>query len=146
MARPGAQSRGAAVAAVEEARPSPPLPFLDAEEASVMPWAMAVGAEVDERFLVRDLVWCGPCGLSLSALVMSPGRWFYGCRNIHCPRPVIPAEMLEVLVWQAFLYLFAEPDPEISAVDQRAALVHSLERVTVGVDLSDVRYCWRDQP
>jgi hypothetical protein len=107
---------------------------------------MAVGADVDERFLVRDLVWCGPCGLGMSALVMSPGRRFYGCRSIHCRRPVSPAEMLETLVWQAFLYLFAEHDPEISAEDQRAVLVHGLERVTVGVDLGELRYQWRDLP
>jgi recombinase-like zinc beta ribbon protein len=111
-----------------------------------MPWAMAVGVDVDERFLVRDLVRCGPCGLGMSALVMSPGRRFYGCRNIHCPRPVISAEMLETLVWQAFLYLFADTDVELSSMDQRAAFVHSLQRVTVGVDLGDVRYQWRDQP
>ncbi len=111
-----------------------------------MPWAMAVGADVDDRFVVRDLVWCRPCGLGMTALVMSPGRRFYGCRNIHCPRPVIPAELLETLVWQAFLYLFAEADPEISTEDQRAALAHSLQRVTVGVDLGEVRYQWRDLP
>ena len=58
-----------------------------------MPWAMAVGADIDERFL-----------------------------------------------------LFSEADPEISAEEQRAALVHSLERVTVGVDLGTLHYRWRDQP
>jgi hypothetical protein len=111
-----------------------------------MPWAMAVGADVDERFLVRDLVWCGPCETEMVALVMSPGRRFYGCRNLRCARPVLPAEMLEALVWQAFLYLFADPDPEISVEEQRAALVHSLEQVTVGVDLGSLRYAWRDVP
>jgi hypothetical protein len=107
---------------------------------------MAVAADIDERFLVRELVWCGPCGLSMPAVIISPGRRSYGCRNRHCPRPVIPAQMLETLVWQAFVYLFAEVDPEISAEDQRAALAHSLERVTVGIDLGDVRYQWRDLP
>jgi hypothetical protein len=59
---------------------------------------------------------------------------------------VIPAQMLEALVWQAFVYLFTESDPEISSHDRRAALTHSLERVTVGVDLGEVRYVWRDLP
>jgi hypothetical protein len=111
-----------------------------------MPWAIAVGADVDERFLVRDLVWCGRCGRGMPALVMSPGRRFYGCRNIHCLRPVIAAEMLEALAWQAFLYLFAESEPELSPAERRAALIQSLERLTVGVDLGDVRYFWRDVP
>jgi hypothetical protein len=129
---------------VEEASRRAP-PILE-QKGAVMPWAMAVGAGVDDRFAVRDMVWCGPCGLVMTALVMSPGRRFYGCRNIHCPRPVIPAEMLETLVWQAFLYLFAGGEPQISAADERAALVHSLERVTVGIDLGDVRYWWRELP
>lgn len=131
--------------AVEKARRRT-LSFLEREGSPLMPWAMAFHTDIDERFLLRDLVWCGPCGLRMAALTMSPGRPFYGCRNIHCPRPVIPAQMLETLVWQAFLYLFAEGDPEISAEDQRAALAHSLQRVTVGVDLGSVRYQWRDQP
>jgi hypothetical protein len=111
-----------------------------------MTWAMSPSPDVDDRYLLRDLVWCGLCGLRLDAALLSPDRRFYGCRSIHCPRPVIPAEMLETLVWQAFLYLFADPTAELSGKEQRQALVHALERVTVGVGLGDVRYQWRDQP
>jgi hypothetical protein len=49
-------------------------------------------------------------------------------------------------VWQAFQYLFTEPPAEISEQDQQQMLEHALERVTVGVDLGEVRYRWRDAP
>ncbi len=111
-----------------------------------MTWAMSPPSEVDDRYLLRDLAWCGPCGLSLEPALLSPDRRFYGCRNIHCPRPLVPAELLEALVWQAFWYLFAEPGSELTAEEQRQALAHALEQVTVGVDLGDVRYQWRDLP
>src|SRR6266568_7995792 len=73
---------------------------------TAMTWAMSPPSEVDDRYLLRDLAWCGPCGLSLEPALLSPDRRFYGCRNIHCPRPLVPAELLEALVWQAFWYLF----------------------------------------
>jgi hypothetical protein len=111
-----------------------------------MTWAMSPTPDVDDRYLLRDLVWCGLCGLRLEAALLSPDRRFYGCRNIHCPRPLVPAEMLETMVWQAFLYLFAQVDAELSDEGQRWALEHALERVTVGADFGEVRYHWRDMP
>lgn len=110
-----------------------------------MTWAMSPSPEVDDRYLLRDLLWCGLCGLSMEPAVLSPDRRFYGCRSIHCPRPLVSAELLEALVWQAFLYLFADPTAELTTEEQRQALEHSLERVTVGADLGEVCYQWRDQ-
>ena len=127
----------------KEARPPHPFP---ASKGEPMTWAMSPPADTAERYLLRDLVWCGPCGMPMEPAMLSPNKRFYGCPSIHCPRPVIPAEILEILVWQAFVYLFAEVGPEISAEEQRAALVHSLERVTVGADLGELRYQWRDLP
>ncbi len=111
-----------------------------------MVWAMSPSSEVDDRYVLRELVWCGLCGLRLEPALLSPDRRFYGCRNVHCPRPLLPAGLLEALVWQAFLYLFADSSPELTSEEQRQALAHALERVTVGVDLGDVRYQWRDLP
>jgi hypothetical protein len=84
--------------------------------------------------------------LSLAPAWLFPGKRFYGCRNIYCARPLVPAELLETLVWQAFLYLFADPAAQVTAEEQRQVLEHVLERVTVGADLGQVRYQWRDQP
>jgi hypothetical protein len=101
-------------------------------------------AAVDGQYVLVGLAWCGLCGLALEPAPISPGKRFYGCRSIHCPRPVVPAELLETLVWQAFRYLFVEPGVELSDDEQRQALAHSLEQVTVGEDLGDIRYQWRD--
>ncbi len=91
-------------------------------------------------------MWCGLCDVSMKAALLSMSRRFYGCTSLDCPRPLIPADLAETLVWQAFQYLFADPTAELTTAEQRQALEHALERVTVGVDLGDVRYCWRDLP
>jgi hypothetical protein len=57
---------------------------------------------------------------------LSPDRRFYGCRTLHCPCPLVPAELLETLVWQAFLYLFAKPEARITGREWRQALEHAL--------------------
>src|SRR5947207_10584761 len=111
-----------------------------------MTWVMSPAADVDDRYLLRDLVSCGLCGVPMEPAVLSPDKRFYGCPSIHCPRPLVLADLLEALVWQAFLYLFAEPDAHITGPEWRQALEHVLERVTVGVDLGDVHYYWRDVP
>jgi hypothetical protein len=111
-----------------------------------MTWAMSPTPEVEDRYLLRDLAWCGLCRLGLEPALLSPDRRFYGCRNIHCPRPLVPADLLETLAWQAFLYLFVEPSADATGAEQRQALEHALERVTVGADLGEVRYQWGDLP
>jgi hypothetical protein len=111
-----------------------------------MVWAMAASAEAQERYLVRDLVWCGLCEVELGPALLATRIRFYGCRNPGCPRPLVEADVLETLVWQAFEYLFLEPTAEVTLEEQRAMLEHILERVTVGADLGQLRYVWRDVP
>jgi hypothetical protein len=107
---------------------------------------MSPAPEVDDRYLLRDLVWCGLCDVAIKPALLSTRIRFYGCRNPACPRPLVEADLMETLVWQAFLYLFAEPTVEISDVEQRQALEHTLQRVTVGRDLGQMNYLWRDTP
>jgi hypothetical protein len=111
-----------------------------------MVWAMPLELGVDDRCMLRDLVWCGLCDVPMIAALLSTGRRFYGCTRVGCPRALVPADLLEALVWQAFAYLFADTSAELTADEQRQALVQTLERMTVGVDLGDLRYQWRDEP
>jgi hypothetical protein len=97
-------------------------------------------------YTLRDLIWCGLCDVPMKPALLSTGRRFYGCIRVGCPRPVASADLLETLVWQAFRYRFAEPGGSLSAVARDKALAHALERTTVGVDLGDLRYQWRDEP
>src|SRR5437773_6478034 len=76
-------------------RPSYPSTVHGRETA--MTWAMSPAPEVDDRYLLRNLAWCGLCALSLEPAWISPGKRFYGCRNIHCPRPLVPADLLQAL-------------------------------------------------
>ena len=111
-----------------------------------MVWAMSASPEAEERYLVRDLVWCGLCEVALKPALLVTRIRFYGCTNPACPRPLIEADLAEPLVRQAFEYLFLEPTIEMTAEDQQAMLAHALERVTVGADLGQLRYGWRDLP
>jgi hypothetical protein len=111
-----------------------------------MVWAMSASPEAQERYLVRDLVWCGLCEVVLKPALLTTRIRFYGCLNPRCPRPLIEADLLETLVWQALEYLFLEPTAEVTVDEQRTMLEHTLERVTVGVDLGQLHYVWRDVP
>jgi hypothetical protein len=111
-----------------------------------MVWATSPSPKVDDRYVLRDLIWCGLCDVDMRPALLSTSRRFYGCTSLACPRSLVPADLLEILVWQAFLYLFADPRAESALDEQHQALNHALERVTVGVDLGDVRYCWREMP
>jgi hypothetical protein len=97
---------------------------------------------VDDGYLLRDLVWCGLC----DAPRRPASQRFYGCTNPSCPRPLFSAALLDVVAWQAFLYFFADPTIQLTRQEQRQALELALERVTVGADLGDLRYRWRDVP
>jgi hypothetical protein len=111
-----------------------------------MVWALSPSPDASDRYLLRDLVWCGLCDVPMKAALLSTSRRFYGCTSLDCPRALLPADLLEALAWQAFLYLFADTSAELTTSEQRQALAHALERVTVGVDLGDARYRWRDLP
>jgi len=111
-----------------------------------MVWAMSPSPEVDDRYCLRELVWCGLCDRAMKPALLSTRIRFYGCTNPSCPRPLVEADLVEVLTWQAFLCLFAEPTAEISAQEQRQALAQTLDRVTVGANLGEMRYGWRSTP
>ena len=111
-----------------------------------MVWAMSPSPEVDDRYLLRDLIWCQLCDVSMKPALLSTRIRFYGCTNPACPRLLIEADLVETLVWQAFLYLFARPGTELTTDEQGQVLAHVLERVSIGADLGDVRYQWRDVP
>src|SRR5947209_262587 len=100
---------------------------------TAMVWALSPEPDVDDRYLLRELVWCGLCGVPMKAALWSTSRRFYGCTFLDCPRRLIPADLAETLSWQAILYLFADTSAELTASEQREVLVPALERVTVGV-------------
>src|SRR5436305_14353228 len=102
--------------------------------------------EVDDRYLLRELAWCGLCDVPLKPARLSTSQRFYGCTSPACPRSLFSAALLDVVVWQAFLYLFADHTIALPRMEQRQALEIALERVTVGRDLGDLRYKWRDVP
>jgi hypothetical protein len=109
-----------------------------------MVWAMSPSPETDDRYLLRELVWCGLCDVGMKPAFLSTRTRFYGCTNPACPRPLIEADLAETLARQAFLYLFAEPVIESTTHERRPVLEHVLERVIVGADLGELRYQWRD--
>jgi hypothetical protein len=99
-----------------------------------------------DRYLLRDLARCGLCDVVMTPALLSTRVRFYGCTNRWCPRPLVSAELLEVLVWQAFRYRFTESAMDISVGERARMLGGALERVSVGVDMGDVRYQWRGLP
>jgi len=105
-----------------------------------MTWAMSPAREVDDRYLLRDLVWSDLCDVAMKPAFLSTRIRFYGCTNPRCPRPLIEADLVEVLAWQAFQHLFTEPEAEITDQEQHQALHHTLKWVSIGADLGDLRY------
>ena len=99
--------------------------------------------EVDKHFL-RGLLWCGPSGDLLIPAVNDCGRRFYGCPDRRCPRPLVPAEEVEQLVWARYTALHEDIARVVSRNGRHEALVAVLSRVTVGVSLVDLDYDWRD--
>jgi hypothetical protein len=109
-----------------------------------MVWATSPSPEADDRYLLRDLIWCRLCDAAMKPALLSTRIRFYGCTNPTCPRPLIEADLVETLARQAFLYRFAAPATESTTSDRRPVLEHVLERMMVGADLGELRYQWRD--
>jgi hypothetical protein len=105
--------------------------------------AISPSRGADDPYLLRGLVQCGLCEVPMKPARLSTDRRFYGCVAAACPRSLVPADLLDPLVWQAFLYRLAVPGAESTVEEQRQALEQALARVTVGTDLGDVRYQWR---
>jgi hypothetical protein len=100
-------------------------------------------AEVDKHFL-RGLLWCGPSNDLMIPAVNECGRRFYGCPHRKCPRPLVPAEEVEQLVWARYAALNEAVAKTVSRSGRHEALVAVLSKVTVGVEWIDLDYCWLD--
>jgi hypothetical protein len=82
-----------------------------------------------------------PCDAGLLPVSIGPETRFYACPNLSCPRPLVRAEVLEALVWQALLYRYPESRPH----GRQQVLEQAFTRVSVGADLGEVRYQWRSR-
>lgn len=96
------------------------------------------------HYFLRGLVRCRPCGKTLIPAYSSGGRRYYGCPNATCPRPWVPAELPEELVWARFAARDREAARTVPAHRRQEALAAALVRVTVGVRPDDLEYEWRN--
>jgi hypothetical protein len=56
-----------------------------------MTWAVSPVPDVDDRYLLRDLVWCGQCDVPMKPALLSTTERFYGCTDPECPRSLVQA-------------------------------------------------------
>ncbi|MEO3746111.1 zinc ribbon domain-containing protein [Plantactinospora sp. B5E13] len=95
------------------------------------------------RYLLRDLLCCGPCDGLLIPSFSSSGRRYYGCPKRRCPRPWIPAEQTEQLVWAHVTQRYGEAARDVPHDQRPAILAAVLARVSVGLGVADLEYHWR---
>ena len=95
------------------------------------------------RYLLRGLLSCGPCDELLIPSFSSSGRRYYGCPRRHCPRPWIPAEQTEHLVWAHVASTYGDAVGEVPGDQRQALLTAVLARVSVGVQIAELQYHWR---
>ncbi len=67
----------------------------------------------------------------------------YGCSR-NCPRPHVPAQRAEQLVWEHFAHLSAAIADWVPLDNRREALRQALSRVWVGREVHDLYHEWRD--
>jgi site-specific DNA recombinase len=89
------------------------------------------------QYLLRALVSCGACQSACISRTTNGGQSYYACRclsqpvySLHdqrCRSRYIPADQLDVIVWQDLCELMLQPD----------CIIHALERVHTG--------CWIPQ-
>jgi hypothetical protein len=109
-----------------------------------MGWALSpTKPETLERYVIRDVIWCGPCERPMEPVLVSGGRRHYGCPKRTCAR-LVPAEETEQRVWSRFVQLNELLAHGVRR-DQRYALLRQvLARVIVGETATDLMYEWRD--
>ncbi len=70
-----------------------------------MVWAMSPEPDVDDRYLLRDLVWCGLCAVPMKAALLSTSRRFYArcvtnggtcCEDRVLAGPIQPGQVLKI--------------------------------------------------
>jgi hypothetical protein len=93
-------------------------------------------------YLLRGLIWCSVCDQAMSP-TLSRGVRQYGCSR-NCPRPHVPAQAAERLVWEHFAYLNEAIADLVPLDNRREALRQVLARVWVGRQVHDLYYDWRD--
>jgi hypothetical protein len=98
----------------------------------------------DDRYLLRGLIWCAVCDRLMVPALTSASVRHYGCPDRECPRPLIPAEKVENLVWDHFVYLNQTTADQIAPGSRREAIRQVLARVWVGKEMHDLYYDWRD--
>ena len=96
------------------------------------------------RYLLRGLLSCRPCDeLLIPSFSSSPLCRYYGCPRRQCPRPWVPAEQTEQLVWAHFASTHTEAARDVPGDQRQAVLAAALARVSIGVRVGDLRYDWR---
>lgn len=95
-------------------------------------------------YLLRGLLYCRPCATHLVPGYSSGGQRFYGCPGPVCPRPWIPAGPAEEQVWARFESRHERAARKTPADRRQEALAAVLVRISVGAEVADLEYDWRD--
>ena len=110
-------------------------------------WAMSPVSEGDVRYLLRDLIWCGLCDRHMAPVSIADSEWerYYVCADEPCPRLPLAAEPVEDLVWFEYAQLYSLAVPwSIFRPERGPRLAEALDRVTLGLELFERTYRWRD--
>jgi hypothetical protein len=95
-------------------------------------------------YLLRDLIWCELCQRPMAPIVLIGSR-YYTCENAGCTRLNIPAEGIELLIWQQYALLYEGTENVIATAMRRNALRQHLTRVRIGEDMFEFWCDWRDE-
>jgi len=82
-----------------------------------------------DRYLLRGLVYCGPCGKP-RVPALDDGRRVYRCADAGCRTPLVSAEETEQAVWAKVAELNREAVKGITRHGRRDLLVAVLRSVT----------------
>lgn len=97
------------------------------------------------RYLLRDLLRCGPCDLPFIAILVPPGARYYGCTSRQCPRRLLPADVTEQRVWSRFVAINETLSDGVPRDQRHELLRQLLKRVVVGRTFADLSLEWRER-
>jgi hypothetical protein len=96
-----------------------------------------------DPFVLRGLLWCGPCDeLFVPGFVSTGGRG-YCCPSTDCPRALVEARQVESAVWLRFAALNEPAAEKVHTYLWHHALIQVIKRVTVGRTADDLKFDWR---
>ncbi len=72
------------------------------------------------------------------------GSRYYTCENDGCARLTIPAEGIELLIWQQYALLYEGTESVVATAVRREALRQRLTRVRIGEDMFEFWCDWKD--